>query len=150
MGYEMSSESARQILIGLITNTEFCKEYFNKFTEPVFKGVLGASLIEQWCKSYFLKYSKAIGSNIQVGYDKCVRSKSQSPEVLQYVEMLLSSLSNESDIKEQPPVQFLMDLAITEANKNRLVELRDILDDALEKENTHSALEAYEKFKRIE
>lgn len=146
----MSSESTRQVLIGLITDTEFCKEYFKTFSEPVFKGILGASLIEQWCKQYYAKYGTSIGKNISVGYDSCVRSKSQPPEVLQYIEMLLISLSNESDIGEKLNTSFLMDLAITEANKNRLSALRDELEDALDRENTTTALQAYEKFKRVE
>lgn len=146
----MNSESVRKILIGLITNEEFCKEYMKRFPEPIFTNVLGVGLVERWCRNYYTKYNKPIRDNISVGYDKCVRNKTQSPEALKYVEILLRSMSKESDEVEQPPVEYLLDLAVAEANKSHLTALKDQLEDALDRDDPKTALEAYERFKRVE
>lgn len=146
----MKAESVRKILIGLITNAEFCKEYMKRFPEPIFAGVLGVGLVERWCRNYYNKYNTPIKENISVGYDKCVRNKTQSPEALRYVEMLLQSMSKESDTTEQPPLEYLIDLAVAEANKSHLTALKDQLEDALDRDDPSTALEAYERFKRVE
>lgn len=144
-----SSENIRKILIGLVTQKTFVAEYVKTFEEPVFKGELGTGLIEKWCINYYKKYGEAVGSNISVAYDTVVRKKSCSPEELSYVERLLNSLSVESESTETP-VEFLLDLAVVEANRRRLEVIRDEIDAALEKEDVDKATQAYERFKRVE
>lgn len=145
-----SSESVRKILIGLVCNAEFVKEYINTFDEPVFKGALGISWIEKWCTGFFRKYGTNVGSNITVAYDKAVRNKTIAPDELQYIETLLTSISIQSDSDDGSTVEYLIDLAQTEANRRRVETLKDTITEALDKEDVASALEAYDRFKRVE
>lgn len=145
-----SSESIRKILIGLVRNTDFVKEYVSVFDEPVFKGVLGVSWIERWCTGFFNKYGECVGSNITVAYDKAVRNKSIDPEELKYIETLLTSISIQSDSEESSTVDYLMDLAQAEANRRRVEALKDHITEALDKEDVTAALSAYEQFKKVE
>lgn len=144
-----SSENVRKVLIGLITNKAFIEEYVKIFDEPVFKGELGTGLIEKWCLAFYNKYGEPVNNAISVAYDRVVQSKSVSPEELLYVETLLASLSNQSDT-DSTPVDFLIDLAVTEANRRRLERAKSEIDAALEKEDVERGIQAYERFKQVE
>lgn len=146
----MNTESVRKILIGLVTDAEFLSEYTKLFPEPIFKSILGARTIEKWCLNYYNKYSAPISVNIGVMYDKSVQGKWLTPEELQYVEALLTSISNESDTKESTPVDYLLDLAVAEANAIKLKDLHERVEDGLERGSVKDALEAYEQFKKYE
>lgn len=145
-----STASVRQLLIAMITDKEFMKEYISNFENPIFKGELGSATIEKWCRAYFVKYGEPVGSNISIAYDKAVRGKSLSQEELQYVENLLTSISRESDEQDASPTAYLMDLAYAEVNRRSINNLKEHIEDALEKDDVDSALSAYEKFKKVE
>lgn len=144
------SENIRTILIGLITNKEFLKEYTAKFPQPLFSGMLGVSTIEKWCRKYFEKYGEPVNQQIQNAYDSAVRSKRLSPEELEYVERVLSSISEQSDNTEQPPTSFLMDIAVDAANQINLDKLQITIEDCLDKNDVAGSLKAYENFKKVE
>lgn len=144
------SENVRTILIGLITNKEFLKQYTSKFPESLFKGKLGVSTIEKWCRKYYEKYGEPVKQQIQNAYDNAVRNKRLSPDELEYIEKVLTSISNESDNTEQPPVDFLMDISIDVANNIRLETLKGDIESGLENNDIAGSLKAYESFKKVE
>lgn len=144
-----SSENVRSILIGLVTNKDFIEKYLEIFEEPVFKGELGTGLIEKWCLSFYKKYGTPVGQTISNAYDRAVREKMCSPEELQYIERLLMSLSDAHD-SFTVPTDYLVDIAVEEANRKRLERVQAEVDTALEKGDVSRATEAYERFKRVE
>lgn len=150
---QMDSEASRKILLNLCLNDAFVKEYLVTFSEPVFKGDKGAELIEKWAITYFKKYHKVISNNVSIVYDKVVQSKKVSPEVLKYVDALLVKLNKDlEDYGEdtQTPVEVLLDLAMEEATKRKLSELKDNLSVALENNEFEKANEITKNYKAIE
>ena len=143
------NSSARKILIGLITSTEFVKRYINLFPKGLFLGDIGAGIVEKWCVNYFNKYNEAVGRNIQYAYQKSVENKSLGKDELEFIEILLSSLSNEYD-RSSSSVEYLIDEAIEYANKKQLETLKSNIDYALDTGKVQDAINAYEKFKKVE
>lgn len=141
--------SARKILIGLITNTEFIKQYIEKFPNGLFRGDIGSGIVERWCLNYYNKYKTAVGRNIQHAYIKAVENKSLDKAELEFIELLLPSISKESDT-EAVSTEFLIDEALEYANKRGLENLKANLDYALTNGKVEDALAAYEKFKKVE
>ena len=103
--------SARKILIGLITNKEFVKRYINKFPKGLFLGEIGAGVVEKWCFKYFNKYGDVVGRNIQHAYNKAVENKTLGRDELEFIELLLTSLSNEYD-NNSSSAEYLIDEAV--------------------------------------
>ena len=141
--------SARKILIGLITNKEFVKRYINMFPKGLFLGEIGAGVVEKWCFKYFNKYGEAVGRNIQHAYNKAVENKTLGKDELEFIELLLTSLSNEYD-NNSSSVDYLIDEAVDYANKCGLEALKSNIDYALDSGKIQDALNAYEKFKKVE
>ena len=141
--------SARKILIGLITNKEFVKRYINMFPKGLFLGEIGAGVVEKWCFKYFNKYGEAVGRNIQHAYNKAVENKTLGKDELEFIELLLTSLSNEYD-NNSSSVDYLIDEAVDYANKCNLEALKSNIDYALDSGKIQDALNAYEKFKKVE
>lgn len=141
--------NAREILIGLITNKDFIKRYIALFPKGLFLGEIGAGVVEKWCLKYFEKYGEAVNRNIQHAYTKSVENKSLSGEELEFIELLLSSLSKESD-NSTVSTEYLIDEAVEYANKRNLENLKSNIDYALDSGKIQDALSAYEKFKKVE
>ena len=141
--------NAREILIGLITNKDFIKRYIALFPKGLFLGEIGAGVVEKWCLKYFEKYGEAVNRNIQHAYTKSVENKSLSGEELEFIELLLSSLSKESD-NSTVSTEYLIDEAVEYANKRNLENLKSNIDYALDSGKVEDALKAYEKFKKVE
>ena len=145
----MIDTNARKILIGLITNKDFIKKYLQLFPKGLFLGEIGAGVVEKWCIKYYEKYGEAVNSNIKHAYDKSVANKSLGGEELEFVEILLSSLSSESDTSTAT-TEYLVDEAVEYANKRNLENLKSNIDYALDSGKVEDALKAYEKFKKVE
>ena len=122
----MANESMRKILIGLITDKNFVKEYIKTFPEAQFKGMVGVSLLEKWSRAYYLKYGDAMKSNVRVALDRMIQGKRIGEDDLRYIEMLLQSLSAESDAEEATPVEYLLDLAVQEINRINLAKIAEL------------------------
>lgn len=148
---QMDSEISRRILLNLCLNDAFVKEYLFTFSEPIFKGDKGASIIENWALSYYKKYHKAISKNVSLVYDRVVRSKKVSPEILKYVDDLLVKLNSDlENYEEESSVEALIDLATEEATRRRLAALKDDLSVALENNEFEKANEITKNYKAIE
>lgn len=146
----MANESMRKILIGLITDKNFVKEYIKTFPEAQFKGMVGVSLLEKWSRAYYLKYGDAMKSNVRVALDRMIQGKRIGEDDLRYIEMLLQSLSAESDAEEATPVEYLLDLAVQEINRINLAKIAEQVTDNVSRGDVSSALKAYENFKKVE
>lgn len=125
----VDQSNTKKILIGLITSTEFVKEYIDVLKDEKIFDELGASRIEKWCIDFYKKYHRAINSNIADIYDTEVANKTVSADELRYIDQLLASLSELSD-EEGVNVPYLIDETILEANRRKLVKIRESLADS--------------------
>lgn len=115
----MTDFSERQLIIGLITSTDFIKRIQNKWSVKLIESNT-ARRIASWCIEYFNKYNKAPGRDIQgIFYDK-LRNGLPKEIGEEIEEDILPSLSNEFE-NTSINVDYLVDDAIKYFNERHLI-----------------------------
>lgn len=135
-----------KILIGLITNTNFCKDVLpilevNSFEVPYI------NIVTQWCKEYFKKYNRAPERHIQDIFE--LEKNSIKEEEKNIIGELLSRLSTSFEDEKEFNVDYLKDKALFYLKKQSLKRLSSKIQDLLEKDKIEDAEKEVNKFKKV-
>lgn len=110
----------RQIIIGLITSTEFQQSIKDRWNVRLFESG-AATRIASWCKEYFDKYRKAPGRDIEgIFHEKMKAAKRMPEEVVADIEDILEGLSDEFESQSEFNVGYLVERAVNYFNERHL------------------------------
>ncbi len=96
----------RKIIIGLITNTEFCQG-IKSIWNPLFIESITAKRLSIWCWEYFDKYSKAPGKDIEGIFQSKIKIDNLPEDISEDIAEILEGLSKEYE--EYPNLDFLLE-----------------------------------------
>jgi len=118
----------RQIVIGMIMNTEFIRN-IQPLIRPHCFQLSYNLIISQWCLEYFQQYKEAPGRNIVDLFLN--RSKQIEPNQAQFIEELLASLSDEYEHQDVFNVKYALDQAESYFRTISLQQLREGIGRAI-------------------
>jgi len=101
----------RRIIIGLIISKDF-HERIQRVWSPELLESPELRMVASWCVDYFTKYGRAPDSDIQNIYMEQLQSDRLSKAVAQYIEELLSNLSDEYGRDTQFNAPYLYDQTV--------------------------------------
>lgn len=136
----------RKIVIGLITSTDFIKQVRGEITADLFDSDSAAE-ISRWCLDYFDEFHTAPGRGMeQLFYEKVRTKKVRKDKVEEYEQLILPSLSEEFD-----GGGIVLDVLLKDTRAwfrdQRLLRVRDTIDEALEKGEPDEAEKAVEGYR---
>ncbi len=101
----------RRIISGLIVSKDYI-ERVQKFWNPALLDSTELRTVAKWCLNYFQKYKKAPNADIQDLYMEALKTNSMSKVEAQYIEELLSDLSEDYDRGPQFNSDYLYDQTV--------------------------------------
>ncbi len=84
----------RRIAVGLIVSTDYL-DRIQRFWNPIWLDSAEVRIIADWCMAYYRKYNKAPDTDIELIYMKNLQTGALSKADAQYIEELLTELSDE-------------------------------------------------------
>lgn len=108
---EITKDEERNILIGLITSSDFLKQ-IKKFFDPNLLSLSYARTVSKWCMEYFDQYQKAPFQDIKSIFETRKEEVMGGEEKIQIIETFLESISNKFEEEEgHYNVEYNIDLA---------------------------------------
>ena len=113
----------RKIITALIVSDDFAQGYFNIQKDNLLFDEIGLRIIEEWCRKFYFKYKSAPKDNIKSIYDIAITQKKIKPEELSMVEAILKKIASEENSTEIYDTNYMLDLAVEEMNRRKLIRL---------------------------
>ena len=140
----------RQILIGMITNSEFLRDIQQIYKRQYFSGSYSV-LIAKWCIGYYKKYAQAPGIHIRDIFKNAVRDKTLKDESrIQTIEKFLSHLSKEFERSDKFNAKFMLEQARQYFNSQLINALTQQAEQLRKEGKDSEASDLLESYKRIE
>jgi len=98
----------RQLLIGMITSTEFLEKVLPILDISLFESP-EIALVVRWCQGHFKKYQNAPGRDIMLIYMEHLKAEEMSKVTAQYLEEMLTSISDEYEQQAEFDINYLLD-----------------------------------------
>lgn len=118
--------------------------------EPGLFPSRAANLIAGWCVTHYKKYGTAPHKHI-TGYFDAWAATATDAETTAAIEQLLASLSDEyTRLKETTQPEYLIDVAARLFNRNKLSDLKALIDADLQRGDVDRAEDRVTKFRRVE
>ncbi|MBD3350642.1 MAG: hypothetical protein GF364_04055 [Candidatus Lokiarchaeota archaeon] len=121
----------QSFIIGLISSTEFITQVRSIINIKLIDSP-SAKEISKWCLEYYDKYKKAPEKDIQLIYEDKLKNNEIRKDVIEDIENVLQQLSDVAE-QENLNVKYLVDSTKKYFHTQILLNLRDNLDDFLEK-----------------
>lgn len=145
---KLNSLSERDLLIGMITSDNFCRE-IAPIINPRQLEVEYARIVASWVKDYYAMYLKAPKQDITKLYRiHCEELKDEALQdnVLSFIEKLSDDYENQANINDE----FALEQAISYLKGRALKNLSQDVDAYLLSGDVKKAENAITKFKRVE
>ena len=145
---KLNSLSERDLLIGMITSDNFCRE-IAPIINPRQLEVEYARIVASWVKDYYAMYMKAPKQDITKLYRiHCEELKDEALQdnVLSFIEKLSDDYENQANINDE----FALEQAISYLKGRALKNLSQDVDAQLLSGDVKKAENAITKFKRVE
>lgn len=145
---KLNSLSERDLLIGMITSDNFCRE-IAPIINPRQLEVEYARIVASWVKDYYAMYMKAPKQDITKLYRiHCEELKDEALQdnVLSFIEKLSDDYENQANINDE----FALEQAISYLKGRALKNLSQDVDAYLLSGDVKKAENAITKFKRVE
>lgn len=137
----------RQIITGLITSDEYCKQIIPMY-QPEYLEMSFCRLIANWCVEYFGQYAKAPGLHIQDIYNSESR-RGIDPDLSDLIEDFLTDLSEDYEDGDQINVQYILDKTVERFKRQRLIQLKDDIETDVMRGDLTEAEGKVASFKKV-
>lgn len=138
----------RSILTGMVVSDRFLQELLPLYNPDLLEMTHGV-IIADWCVNHFKKYEQAPGILIQDVFKTWQRTVN-NPERVKYVELFLSSLSDEYEHAEKFNVEYMLDKAVDYFKVRSLKVLAEDIIYNLDNNDLLSAEVSLNEYQRVE
>lgn len=139
----MNSFIERRVVLGFIVSSRFNKEIKSIYSPRYMQSKYAVRLID-WCQKYFAKYNRAPNKQIESIFNK--QKEKLQEAMVEGVESILSSLSEEFESKKDLNIDFLIEEVECHFRKVALRENAEEIIDLIDREELEQAEELRNNF----
>lgn len=139
----------RQVIVGMLVSRAVLGPIASRWESGMFPSRWG-NLLGGWAVEHYKKYKQAPSREIMGYFDEWART-TKDRDTIESVESLLYSLDQEYEkLKRTVSPDYVLDQAAKLFNRNRLTDLRLLLEADLENQDIDRALSRISSFRRLE